>query len=374
MRVVQISSHFYPYIGGVEKVVYELSKQLVSLGHFVTILTTNKKSSIRNYSGITVIKSKSLIEIYAEPISISLFNFLKKSKADIVHIHSSKVIIPDISVIVCHLMGLPSIITLHIITGHKSLFKKLVSFLYDISIRRLVLRFVDKIIVPSKINLEKRFIERYKNKILVIPHGINLEPQNKRKKYKKFRVLFVGKLEKRLFFKGLNFLIKAMNELNEKIELIVIGEGELKESYKKLAKNLGVGNRVKFLGYVKENELRKWYSKVDCLVLPSISKLESFGLVALEAMSMKVPVIVTNVCGISSIVKDSNSGIVIEPRKPKVIASAIKKLFFDKKLREKLGRNAVRTAKMYEWKKIAKRYIDVYKDVLKRRNLGGNGN
>jgi len=272
MKIIQVSTYFHPYIGGVERVVYELSKQLTVLGHDVTVLTTDRKNSIKDFSGFTVIKSKQLIEVCGEPVSISLFNYLKKSKVDLVHIHFSKLLIPTISVIICRLIGLPTIITLHVVDDYKSSLKRLLSFLYRISIGRLVFKFANKIVVPSEINLEEKLIQRYKNKVLVIPHGVNLNfKSRKKKRHGKFRVLFVGKLSRRLYFKGLNFLIRAMSRLSKNIELVVIGEGETKKEYQKLTKILGLEDRVKFLGYVKEDELWKCYSSADCLVLPSTS-------------------------------------------------------------------------------------------------------
>jgi glycosyltransferase involved in cell wall biosynthesis len=373
MKIVHISSYFYPRIGGVERVVFELARQLAFLGHNVTVLSTDKKSSVENISGVKIVKTKPLIEVFGDPISFSLFNFLRLSRPEVVHVHSSKLIIPDVSVIICYLLGLPCIITLHV-NNQTSFSKRILSFFYDISIRKLVFKLVDRITVSSKINLEDTFIQKYRGKISIIPHGINLKPQNKKSKHEKFRILFVGKLDRKLYFKGLKYLIRAMSELSENIELIVIGKGELKKNYKILAKTLGLESRIKFLGYVKEDELYKWYSKVDCLVLPSISMQESFGLVALEAMSMGVPVIVTNVCGISTIVEKSNSGIVIEPEKPGMIASAVEKLYDDQKFKGELGRNAFRTAKDYKWEIIAEKYLDAYKTVLKEKSRGGNIN
>jgi rhamnosyl/mannosyltransferase len=339
MKILQISPRFYPAIGGVEKVVYELSKQLIFTGHNITFLKN-------------------------EPFH--LFNFLRTSKPDIVHVHSSKFLISDASIIIAYLMGIPSVVTLHV-NDHANFLKgRILLPIYKDSIRKLIFKTVDRIIIPSKMMLEDASLRRYKNKIVVIPHGINFK-SHKKEEHKKFRVLFVGKLDKKMIFKGLNYLIKAMTEINENIELIVVGDGDIKEYYKKLVKKLKIKVPIKFLGYIKENELYEWYSKVDCLALPSISRQESFGLVALEAMSMGLPVIVTNVCGISPIVKESESGIIIEPKKPEQIANSIRKLYNDKKLMKKLGKNALKTAKNYSWRKVARIYSDIYEDILQAK-------
>lgn len=225
----------------------------------------------------------------------------------------------------------------------------------------------------SKKKLLETFGEEFKPKTRIIPGGIDLEkfPKelkikiiNKKHRLKGFFkskkvVLFTGKVT---LEKGVNYLIKAAE--NIKGEIYIIGDGpelnKLKDEVNK--ENL---QNVHFLGYMGKDqaqEFHEFYYRADVFVTPSIWA-EPLGLVILEAMAARTPVVATRKGGIPLAVKDNVNGILVRARSSKQIAEAVNKLLENDNLRKKLGENARKMVEeKFTWNKIAKKWEAIYKE------------
>jgi glycosyltransferase involved in cell wall biosynthesis len=171
-------------------------------------------------------------------------------------------------------------------------------------------------------------------------------------------ILFVGRITKA---KGLRILVKALarvkEKISEEIKLLVIGgdvsgamhseaESKEKKHLKRLIKKLGLQEDVMFLGPISRELLPYMYSLADVCAVPSL--YESFGLVAVEAMSCGTPVIASKVGGLAHTVRHGYSGLHFLPGRSDQLAKAILKLLRDSEKMEKIGKNArVRTAKEF---------------------------
>jgi D-inositol-3-phosphate glycosyltransferase len=187
-------------------------------------------------------------------------------------------------------------------------------------------------------------------------------------------VLFVGRITKA---KGLRILVKAIarvkNKFNEEMKLIVIGgdvsgvmhskaESKEKKRLKRLIKKLDLEEDVIFLGSVERERLPYFYSIADVCVVPSL--YESFGLVAVEAMSCGTPVIASKVGGLTHTVRDGYSGLHFLPGRSDHLAKAILKLITDAEKMDEIGINArLRTAREFGLEKTVKQIKDLY-DLL----------
>ncbi len=156
-------------------------------------------------------------------------------------------------------------------------------------------------------------------------------------------LLFVGQL---INGKGLDALLKAMNKIPEEYNLIVVGSGKQEEYFKHYAKELKIQNRVKFVGQASHEELEEYYKKAYCLVVPSRAP-ETFNLVGIEAQKVGLPVIATDVGGISQWLKDDVNGLLVKPNDIKDLEEKINDLISDKKLHQRLCFNVIKTM-MYE--------------------------
>jgi len=188
-------------------------------------------------------------------------------------------------------------------------------------------------------------------------------------------VLFVGRLTKA---KGLRILVKALakvkEQFDEEIKLIVVGgdtsgvmhsdaESKEKKHLKRIIKKLGLQNNVIFLGPVNRELLPYIYSIADVCAVPSL--YESFGLVAVEAMSCGTPVIASKVGGLAHTVIDGYSGLHFLPGRSDQLAKAILKLITDSEKMEKIGVNArLRTAREFGLERTVKQIKSLYELLL----------
>lgn len=170
-------------------------------------------------------------------------------------------------------------------------------------------------------------------------------------------VLFVGRIT---WEKGIEYLIKAARTI--KGEIFIIGGGPHEKALKNLTKLMGVKN-VRFLGYLgKENAdyLKAFYQRANVVVLPSVVD-ESTGLVLLEAMAYRTPVVASEKGGIPIVVKHGYNGFLVRARSSKAISAEVNKILQDEELEKKLGNNARETIeKKFLWKVVLPQYIAIY--------------
>ncbi len=215
----------------------------------------------------------------------------------------------------------------------------------------------------------KMFGDEWKNKIRTIPGGVYVE-QYKRdeavmaaidKKYglkDKKVVLFTGRLTLQ---KGVDYLVKAARQIQG--EVLILGDGPERQNIEKLIKELKVTN-VHILGYMDPKQqvnFKAFYSRADVYVAPSTWD-EPLGLVILEAMAAKTPVVVTRTGGAASLIKDGVSGFLIPSRNASQIAEKVNLLLGDQKLCREMGQKAhEEVVAHFTWGKLAERFERMYK-------------
>ncbi len=146
-------------------------------------------------------------------------------------------------------------------------------------------------------------------------------------------VLFVGRL---VPYKGVEFLIRALEDV--KARLWIVGTGPLENSLKNLVREKGMADRVVFLGHVSDEDLVAYYHACDVFALPSITNQEMFGLVQLEAMACRKPVISTTVpTGVPWVNQHGKTGYTVTPGNSAELAHAIQRLLSSREFREEMG-------------------------------------
>jgi len=208
----------------------------------------------------------------------------------------------------------------------------------------------------------KNFAKAIKSdqKILVISNGVDVNEFKPKKKIKN-RVLTVSRLIPR---KGIEYLIKSIPFIKDKIndfEVVIIGDGPLLNDLKKLARSLRINNYVRFLGRVPHEKISDYYSESYCYVQPSLHEGMSNSL--LEAIASGLPAIVTDTGGTKELVDETN-GFIIGKHNERDIANALIKLFKNRNLRDKMGRNSRKKAMLYSWSSVAEAYLDCYRRML----------
>jgi glycosyltransferase involved in cell wall biosynthesis len=189
-------------------------------------------------------------------------------------------------------------------------------------------------------------------------------------------ILFAGRL---IDVKGVDDLIKAFPAVlarQAKAKLIVVGSGPLKRDLLNLSESLHLQGKVVFQEAVSQEELVRYYSMADVFVLPSVTteegETEGLGVVLLEAMASGVPVIGSAVGGIPDIIKDRETGLLVQPKNPVDLAEKINSVLVDKELCQDLsikGREFVK--ERFSWSCIANKYLELFGSVLEEKRMGG---
>jgi len=220
-------------------------------------------------------------------------------------------------------------------------------------------------------------------RVFVVPPGVDLsvfQPVDRDEARRKIGygpgrlLLFVGRLER---LKGVEVAIRALALLRDRnhddVRLLILGEdskdgdeGE-KDRLKAVAADIGVRDRVDFLGSVAHHELPYFYSAADVCVMPSYS--ESFGLVGLEAQASGRPVVGSDVSGLRSVIRDQVSGYLIAGHDPAEYAERIGRLLEDPELAQQMGRRGRLLAQRYSWTRTADRLRELFEDVAERAQI-----
>lgn len=165
--------------------------------------------------------------------------------------------------------------------------------------------------------------------------------------------------------KGIDYLLKAWSQIESRIpgiDLLIAGDGPEAEPYHRLASELGVTHRVKFLGSVNEKEKASFYRGALAFTCPS--HMEHFGIVNIEAFSAGIPVISSRVGGIIDIVEEGKNGLLVPHADADALAEALLKVLGNEEFRNRLAEGAKASRQRYDWSRIVQEYENLYLDVL----------
>jgi len=228
--------------------------------------------------------------------------------------------------------------------------------------------FNKKIIAIS--NSVKKSLIKYElipsSKIFVLQNGVDYQKFNgiaKSKIISNNEQIIIGTVCRLEEQKGIRYLLLAMKIILTKfptVQLEIVGDGSLLDELKELTQKIGISNSVNFFG--KFAEVIPFYKRMNIFVLPSI--YEGFGIVLLEAMAAGIPVVATNVDGISEVVIDKESGLLVPPKNPEGIANAVINIIENSELTEKLVMEGYKRAALFDIKEHVIKLDNFYKKLL----------
>ncbi len=208
-----------------------------------------------------------------------------------------------------------------------------------------VLRHSDRIVCNSNAIAE---VLGYKDKTRVVYNGVDLNVFKPKRlgSNKKLKVLFSGRI---CAEKGLDYLFEALKNIDG-IELVMAGGGDI-NYYKRKARKYGIGDKIRFLGFVSHDKMSNLINSCDVIILPSLrNSAESFPNALLEGMACGKAIVGTNVWGIPELVKDGVNGFLIPEKNASSIIRCFERLK-NKEIRDKIGREARQTAENFGWEK-----------------------
>jgi len=370
MKIGLVSFHAFYEEGGVKTHILNLQKEFKKRGAECKIIAPRRKRT-ENYGPDTLLLGTSFPVTFIGTQGDFCLSFypssikkaLKKESFDILHFHN---------------IGLPfswqilkesnalNILTFHASLDGSNLIKNFPQILYPL--KRVARRF-DGIIGVSSVAM--KHFAGFPQPQKIIPNGIHLNQFNPNNlKINKFldgkiNLLFVNRIEER---KGLIYLLKAFKILNKKfsnLRLIVVGDGVLRKKCEKYVKENNL-KEICFEGAKKVEQVPAYYVSSDIFVGPSIFG-ESFGIVLLEAMASKIPVVAFANHGYKELLKNKKGGILVPSRDYKGLAKELEVLIKDKALRKKMGKIGLEEAQEYSWDKIANKVLDFYELCQKNK-------
>jgi glycogen(starch) synthase len=211
------------------------------------------------------------------------------------------------------------------------------------------------------------------DKLVMVPNGVNTQNydtltedlQAFRSKFalpEEKIVLFVGRL---VYEKGVHVLINSVPKILSKAnaKFIIVGSGYMKEQLLNIVRSMGLEHKVLFEGFMDEATLLRLQRCADVSVVPSL--FEPFGIVALEAMAAKSPVVASDTGGLSEIIEHDVTGVKVYPNNPDSLAWGITKILLDDNYARNLRDNAYRRVlERYDWHKIAQQTKRIYEGVI----------
>jgi glycosyltransferase involved in cell wall biosynthesis len=373
------ASYFACYkCGGAELAAYYLALEMTKRDHKVNVFTTSidSKDSFERYTHMNVYRYGTKFKVEGGNVSFGLFTKPLSYDGDVVHAHFSTPPAEIAALQYAKKRKLPVVLTYHgdWQESFGGIIRRMALHFYNKNLLNIVLSHVDVIISPSQYYIyDSRFLAKYRDKIVVIPNGINIENFDIQYSKKECReklglpidkniILFVGSL---IRYKRPDILVKAMRIVAKKapdVELVFVGDGNMKSDLVELSTKLGTKKYIKFAGFVKHDITPLYYKASDILVLPSIT--EVFPLVLLEASASGLPMVVSDLNTFKCIIKDGYNGIIVKRDDAKSFAEAIIYLLENENVRRRMGERAKEKAKEYSWEKIAEKHEDVYERVL----------
>ncbi|MBI5460493.1 glycosyltransferase [Methanobacterium sp.] len=346
MRVCLLGQ-YPPHIGGVSSHTYLLSRELVKRGDEVYVLTYPH----RDVEGINGVKVETAFTPNIKGLrglfffissTFKLMGMVRRFNIDLIHAHF---LLPPglIGVCVGSLLGKKTAVTAHgsdlLIQAKNPILRRLIKF---------VLKRADYVLVVNQ-NLQEKVLELGINpdKIYITPNAVDVEkfnPQNKelppnvKISSDKPVLLFVGNL---VFQKGVKYLLEAKKLMKTGAELVIVGDGPLRQDLEMKVRDEKISDVIFTSARRDVDEIMP---SADVFVLPSIS--EGFPITILEAMASGLPVVATNVGGISEVMNE-DVGIMVKPSNPRELASALDKILENETLMIDMGAAAREQALKY---------------------------
>lgn len=335
MRILQLGK-FYPIRGGVEKVMYKLTSGLSEHGIECDMLCCafpdkngghRQKRIIPINPNARIIVVQSIANVESTILSFALITELRKlvreRNYDIVHVHH-----PDpMATLALFLSGYKGKIIVH---WHSDIVKQKTLLNFYMPLQNWLLRRSCRIVGTSPVYVaHSDHLSKWHFKTSYLPIGIeeltvNQEDANEiTRRFEGRKIVF--SLGRAVHYKGFRYLIESAMYLPDGYVIVIGGDGLLLPEMKRLARELGVQDKVVFTGFIPDSELPAWFAACSVFVLSSIMKTEAYAIVQLEAMCCSKPVVSTQIdgSGVPWVNAHGESGLVVPPKDSKALADAV---------------------------------------------------
>jgi glycosyltransferase involved in cell wall biosynthesis len=347
-KILVIGKYYPPFEGGTEVYTRDVCSML-SQKHHVSVVVYNHEAGRKEETidGVSIVRCSVVSVIKGQPIAPSLIWDIRLNDFDLVHFHAPNFFANAVLLIklYLHKKKIPVVITHHMEVFGRKYLRRMVIPLYRLLVRRAA-----TVIVTSAKNANLSIDLPSNASIVAVPLGIDVckhvlteweikHAQEWRTKLAGSAkiVAFIGRHAR---YKGLDVLIKAIAKL-EGVHAMIAGDGPYRSTATKLAADLGVSDRVHFLGYLSKTEKIQLLYTANVFALPSTETTEAFGISQLEAMTMGIPVVSSDLpTGVTDVAIDQVTALVSPPGDPDALADRINRLLTDLHFAKQLSSRA----------------------------------
>lgn len=351
--IAMVTDDYVPAVTGVGVHVQKISQELVRRGHRVVVITSRRRGqpAVEEVDGVRVRRVRCVsVQGFAQalPWPRELRALFREEKIGIVHFHYLSLMML-VGLRVARSLRLTTVYTAHMTVDlllqplFMRPFRALFTHLYFALLERL-----DQVLCPSTVQARQVSQFTVRPRVHRVPNPIEFESGTAAAPEAggRFTVLYVGRLGPE---KNIGYLLKAFHLFardRPHAEVKIAGQGVMEGEWRRLAKELGVADRVHFLGPVPHEDLPRLYAACQVFFLPSVK--EVLALVALEAMRCARPVIVTDriACG-PELVEDGESGWIVSADRPEEAAERLSRLAADPALGARLGLRGLERSRGY---------------------------
>lgn len=342
MRILELGK-FWPIGGGVEKVMYDITRGVSAKGVDVDMLCAafDPQTIQLNEHG-RVIAVKSYAKKAATMIAPAMITKLRKicNEYDIIHVHH-----PDpMAALALFLSGYKGKVILH---WHSDILSQKFFLAFYKPLQSWLIKRTDLILGTTPVYVaQSPYLQKVQDKINYLPIGIE-DMTCTEEQVQKIKAQYPGKkivfsLGRLVPYKGFTYLIDAAKYLSDEYHIVIGGTGPLKDELLDKINSTGVSNKVSLVGFVPDEDIAAWYNACDLFCLSSIWKTEAFAIVQIEAMSCSKPIVATTIpeSGVSWVNAHGISGLNVAPEDGKALAEAISKITSDTQVYEEFSRKA----------------------------------
>ena len=339
------------------------------------VMNRARKTTHDVVDGVPVTRVASLVTVGSVAVAPSLAVHLARAEADLIVLHE-----PNPMALLMYFLVRPR--AQLVIWYHSEVVRPRWRYLlFYHPFLEFALRRASRIVITSPPMAGAQALADHLEKAVVIPYGLEVERYQAtpavvaradalRERARDPILLFVGRL---VTYKGLEVLLQALPGLQA--QTVIIGDGPLRRRLEEMVRELGLGDRVQFLGEVTDEERNTWLYACAALVLPSITRQEAFGVVQLEAMLCGRPVVSTDLpTGVPWVNVNGKTGLVVRPNDVVSLRTALDRLVADGALRCSLGAAAqARAVNTFTADRMCTTAVTLYHDVCEPAPFAKHG-
>jgi glycosyltransferase involved in cell wall biosynthesis len=367
LSILRVACDLYPDVtGGGAIHAHALSRQQAARGHDVTVLTSDHgnadRSGRESRGGYTVVRDREVVRPagYSVPPGVLSSLLRRLPDADVVHAHSHLYFLSNLAAVVGRFDETPLVVTNHGLFSTTA--PEWIQRVFIPTVARYTYNSADCVLCYSETDRELLREYNVTAPVEIVRNGVDCRqftPGDRSRR--RWELLYAGRVAEG---KNLGTLLEAVAELATEypdLGLRIVGDGPDRSQYETRCRELGIADRVTFVGEVSYDEMPRFYRESTAFVLPSTR--EGLPRTVLEAMACETPVVTAALPQLESIA--STGGMTVEPSTAGGFAQAIRRLLDDESLRRDLGERGRRhVVDEYSWSRTVDRTTDLYYTLL----------